>query len=134
MIPSTWKAENKLRLLSLPAHNGDSQHQISAVGHAHIDTAWLWPLAETMRKCVRTFSTAVRYMEDYPDYIFACSQAQQYEWMKDQHPGLYEQIKTKVKAGRFIPTGGSWVEPDTNVPCGGIARPPVPLWTTILPS
>jgi alpha-mannosidase len=116
--PTTWHAGKQIAGDFFAAHNGDSQHQLSAVGHAHIDTAWLWPLAETMRKCVRTFSTAVRYMEDYPDYIFACSQAQQYEWMKDYHPGLYEQIKTKVKEGRFIPTGGSWVEPDTNVPSG----------------
>ncbi len=116
--PSTWEAGRQIAAEFFAAHNGESQHQLSAVGHAHIDTAWLWPLAETMRKCVRTFSTAVRYMEDYPDYIFACSQAQQYEWMKEQHPGLYEKMKTKVEEGRFIPTGGSWVEPDTNVPSG----------------
>jgi alpha-mannosidase len=116
--PSTWEEGRKIAADFYASHNGDSQHHLSAVGHAHIDTAWLWPLAETMRKCVRTFSTAVRYMEDYPDYIFACSQAQQYEWMKEQQPGLYEKIKAKVAEGRFIPTGGSWVEPDTNIPSG----------------
>jgi len=116
--PATWEAGRQIAAEFFAAHTGDSEHQLSAVGHAHIDTAWLWPLAETMRKCVRTFSTAVRYMEDYPDYIFACSQAQQYEWMKEQHPGLYEKIKAKVEEGRFIPTGGAWVEPDTNVPSG----------------
>lgn len=116
--PTTWETGKQIAAGFFSAHNGDSQHQLSAVGHAHIDTAWLWPLAETKRKCVRTFSTAVRYMEDYPDYIFACSQAQQFEWMKELHPGLYDKIKTKVQEGRFIPTGGSWVEPDTNVPSG----------------
>ncbi len=115
---TTWETGRQIAAEFFAAQNGDSQHQLSAVGHAHIDTAWLWPLAETVRKCVRTFSTAVRYMDDYPNYIFACSQAQQYEWMKDHHPGLYQQIKAKVEAGRFIPTGGSWVEPDTNVPSG----------------
>lgn len=116
--PTTWDAARQIAAQFFAAHNGDSQHAISAVGHAHIDTAWLWPLAETMRKCVRTFSTALRYMEDYPQYIFACSQAQQYEWMKDQHPDLYERIKTRAGEGRFVPTGGSWVEPDTNLPSG----------------
>ena len=116
--PATWKIGKEITADFFSAHNGGSQHQISAVGHAHIDTAWLWPLAETMRKCVRTFSTAVEYMEDYPEYIFACSQAQQYEWMKDQYPGLYAKIRRKVEEGRFIPTGGSWVEPDTNIPSG----------------
>lgn len=116
--PTTWQAGKEIAADFFAAQNGDSQHQLSAIGHAHIDTAWLWPLAETQRKCVRTFSTALRYMEDHPDYIFVCSQAQQYEWMKDLVPGLYEEIKNKVKEGRFIPAGGAWVEPDTNLPSG----------------
>ena len=115
---STWKAARQLAAGFYAARNGDGQFNLSAVGHAHIDTAWLWPLAETRRKCIRTFSSALRYMEDYPDYKFACSQAQQYEWIKEMQPVLYEQIKEKVKDGRFIPAGGSWVEPDCNIPSG----------------
>jgi alpha-mannosidase len=99
-------------------HNADYAHEIVAVGHAHIDTAWLWPLAETYRKTVRTFSTAVRYMDEYPDYVFACSQAQQYAWIKERNPELYARIRAKVAAGQFVPTGGSWVEPDLNIPSG----------------
>lgn len=116
--PGTWKAARAIAARFLAAHNGDGQFNLSAVGHAHIDTAWLWPLAETRRKCIRTFSSALRYMEDYPDYKFACSQAQQYEWIKEMQPELYERIKEKVKEGRFIPAGGSWVEPDCNIPSG----------------
>jgi alpha-mannosidase len=67
-------------------HNGTHAHEIAAVGHAHIDTAWLWPLAETYRKVLRTFSTAFAYMDEYPEYRFACSQAQQYSWVKDHNP------------------------------------------------
>lgn len=115
---ATWPAAREIAARFFAAHNGDGQHNLSAVGHAHIDTAWLWPLAETRRKCIRTFTTAVRYMADYPDYRFACSQAQQYAWIKDQTPGLYEQIKTRVAEGRFIPAGGSWVEMDCNIPTG----------------
>ncbi len=115
---NTWPAARKVAAEYLSARNGDGQMNLSAIGHAHIDTAWLWPLAETRRKCTRTFSTAVRYMEDYPEYKFACSQAQQLEWTKEMHPDLFEQIKEKVKAGQFIPVGGSWVEPDCNLPSG----------------
>jgi alpha-mannosidase len=115
---ATWAAGRAIAAEFLKARNGDGQHHLSAVGHAHIDTAWLWPLAETKRKCARTFASAVLYMEDYPDYKFACSQAQQYEWMKELYPGLYRKIKARVKEGRFVPAGGTWVEPDCNIPSG----------------
>lgn len=115
---STWPATRKLARQFLAARNGDGQHNISAIGHAHIDTAWLWPLAETVRKCYRTFATAVRYMDEYPEYKFVCSQAQQYAWMKEQQPALYAKIKRKVAAGRFVPAGGTWIEPDCNIPSG----------------
>jgi alpha-mannosidase len=116
--PSTWPAARAIAANFFSDQNGGGQHNVSAVGHAHIDTAWLWPLAETRRKCVRTFSTALQYMDEYPDYKFACSQAQQYEWMKESHPGLYERIKQKIQTGQFIPAGGTWVEPDCNIPSG----------------
>lgn len=116
--PATWPAARKLARQFLAARNGDGQHNVSAIGHAHIDTAWLWPLAETVRKCYRTFATAVRYMDQYPEYKFVCSQAQQYAWMKAQQPALYAKIKRKVAEGRFIPAGGTWIEPDCNIPSG----------------
>jgi alpha-mannosidase len=115
---SSWKAVRKVAAEYLADKTGSGQLNLSAIGHAHIDTAWLWPLAETRRKCTRTFSTALRYMDDYPEYKFAVSQAQQYEWMKEMHPDLYEEIKQKIKAGQFVPVGGSWVEPDCNLPSG----------------
>jgi alpha-mannosidase len=99
-------------------HNAEHVHEIAAIGHAHIDTAWLWPLAETYRKTQRTFSTAVRYMDEYPEYKFACSQAQQYAWVKERDPELYARIRAKVESGQFVPAGGSWVEPDLNIPSG----------------
>lgn len=95
-----------------------ARHRVSAVGHAHLDTAWLWPLRETVRKCARTFSTAVRLMVEYPEYRFACSQAVQLHWMKDTYPDLWEAIREQVAAGRFVPTGCMWVEPDCNLPSG----------------
>lgn len=98
--------------------NGTYVHELYAIGHAHIDTAWLWPLAETYRKTLRTFSTAVRYMDEYPRYRFACSQAQQYAWVKERNPDLWSRIRAKVESGQFVPVGGTWVEPDLNIPSG----------------
>ena len=99
-------------------HNGTRAHEIAAIGHAHIDTAWLWPLAETYRKLVRTFSSQTRYMDEYPEFRFACSQAQQYAWIKERTPDLWGRIRAKVENGQFVPVGGSWVEPDCNIPSG----------------
>ena len=99
-------------------HNGDTAHTVSAVGHAHIDTAWLWPLRETIRKCARTFSTALDYMEKYPEYVFVCSQAQQYAWMKAYYPGIWEGIKKAVRRGQWEPVGSMWVETDCNLVSG----------------
>jgi len=102
----------------LARHNGDSAHRISAIGHAHIDTAWLWPLRETIRKCARTFSTALAYMEEYPDYVFACSQPQQYAWMKAFYPSIFEGIKKAIKRGQWEAIGSMWIEADCNLAGG----------------
>ncbi|HEX6499101.1 MAG TPA: glycoside hydrolase family 38 C-terminal domain-containing protein [Micromonosporaceae bacterium] len=95
-----------------------SAHRVSAVGHAHIDSAWLWPVRETVRKCSRTFSNVVALADEYPEFVFACSSAQQYAWMREHHPKVYRRIADKVRAGQFIPVGGMWVESDTNMPGG----------------
>ncbi|MGI4787527.1 MAG: alpha-mannosidase [Janthinobacterium lividum] len=102
----------------LARRGGDPALTVSAVGHAHIDLAWLWPLRETIRKGARTFSTALRMMERYPDYVFGASQPQLYQWMKDYYPSLYSQIKARVAEGRWEVQGAMWVEPDANIPSG----------------
>ena len=103
-------------MLARPAHA--SAHTISSVGHAHIDSAWLWPQRETVRKCVRTFSNVISLAEEYPELLFACSSAQQYKWVKDHRPELFERIRKSVSDGTFIPVGGMWVEADGNMPGG----------------
>jgi alpha-mannosidase len=95
-----------------------SAHRIVATGHAHIDSAWLWPVRETQRKCARTFANVVALMDRDPDLTFACSSAQQLAWIRDGYPQLFERIKEKVAEGRFVPVGGMWVESDTNMPGG----------------
>jgi alpha-mannosidase len=103
-------------VLAVPARS--AAHRVIATGHAHIDTAWLWPLQETVRKCTRTFASAVALMDEAPDYRFSCSQAQQYAWIADREPELFARITDKVAEGQWIPVGGMWVEPDMNLPSG----------------
>ncbi|WP_426302303.1 alpha-mannosidase [Arthrobacter sp. R-11] len=103
-------------VLASPAYA--SAHELLATGHAHIDSAWLWPVRETIRKCARTFSNVVALMDDNPDFVFSCSSAQQLAWIKEFYPELFVRIREKVKAGQFMPVGGMWVESDTNMPGG----------------
>jgi alpha-mannosidase len=100
--------------LAAPADH--AAHRVSAVGHAHIDSAWLWPLRETVRKCARTFANVLSLADRYPGLRYACSQAQQYAWMREHQPELFERIRGAVAAGVFVPAGGMWVESDTNMP------------------
>jgi len=102
----------------LGKQGGDPSLVISAIGHAHLDLAWLWPIRETKRKGARTFATALELMERYPDYIFGVSQPQLFQWMKESYPSLYEKIKRRVKQGRLEVQGAMWVEADTNIPSG----------------
>jgi alpha-mannosidase len=116
--PSTWQQAAAALADLYRCRNGSVAHEIVAVGHAHIDTAWLWPLSETYRKCVRTFATQANLIDRYPNYRFACSQAQQYAWIKEHQPDLYERITDRVGRGQWLPVGGTWIEPDCNIPSG----------------
>nr|WP_314844463.1 glycoside hydrolase family 38 C-terminal domain-containing protein [uncultured Microbacterium sp.] len=95
-----------------------SAHRISAVGHAHIDSAWLWPVRETIRKVARTTSSMTTLIEEQPDFLYGMSSAQQYAWLKEHRPEVWERVKAAVAAGRFLPLGGMWVESDTVMPSG----------------
>ncbi|KAG0012639.1 Glycoside hydrolase, 38 vacuolar alpha mannosidase [Entomortierella chlamydospora] len=93
-------------------------HRVTAVGNCHIDTAWLWPYAETRRKTARSWSTQLRLIEEYPEYVFVCSQAQQLEWLSQDYPKLFKEIQAASKKGRFQTIGATWVEMDCNLPSG----------------
>ena len=103
-------------LLSMKAN--ESAMTVYSVGHAHTDLAWLWPVRETRRKAGRTFSTALKLLDEYPEYIFGSSQPQLYQWVKEDYPVLYEKIKKAVKKGRWEVQGAMWVEPDMNITSG----------------
>jgi alpha-mannosidase len=95
-----------------------SAHRVSAVGHAHIDSAWLWPLRETVRKVARTASNVTALMDEHPEFVFAMSSAQQWAWMEEHRPDVWQRMRDKVATGQFVPVGGMWVESDTNMPGG----------------
>ncbi len=87
---------------------------VVAVGHAHIDVAWLWTLGQTRRKAARTFSNVLRLMERFPDYHFTQSQPQLYQYIHEDYPEIFEEIRQRVEEGRWELIGGSWVEQDCN--------------------
>lgn len=102
--------------LSWPALG--SALNMTAVGHAHIDVGWLWPVRESIRKAARTFASQLELMERYPDYVFGASQPQLYKFVKDNYPALFARIVQRVKEGRWELQGGMWVEPDCNLTSG----------------
>ncbi len=95
-----------------------SKVEIRCVGHTHIDVAWLWRLKHTREKCSRSFSTVLRLMEQYPEYIFLQTQPQLYEYMKEEFPEIYAKIKERVAEGRWEADGAMWVEADCNLTSG----------------
>ena len=112
-------AAEALEILEIAIAEGSpATTRCTATGHAHIDTAWLWTLDESKRKCARTFATVLRLMERNEDFTFLCSQPQQYAWMEELQPELFAQIQTRVEEGRWEAGGGMWVEPDCIIPSG----------------
>ena len=110
--------EHLKSLLELLESGFKSDSRCVTIGHAHIDTAWLWPISETKRKCLRTFATQLRNMEEWKDFRFLCSQPQQYAYVEEESPELFEEIRARVKEGRWEPFGAMWIEPDANIPSG----------------
>lgn len=97
---------------------GERIGYVGVIGHSHLDTAWQWPVRETLHKAARTFSNALRMMEFYPDYKFIQSSVLYIDWMKEHYPDIYEEIKSRTAEGRWGPNGGAWVEFDNNIPGG----------------
>ena len=101
-------------------NNGANKSSLTAyaVGHAHLDTGWLWPVKESIRKAARTFSHQIYLMEKYPEYIFGASQPQHFKFVQDYYPELFEKVKHYVHKGQFELQGAMWVEADCNLISG----------------
>ncbi len=102
-----------VRALGIPARG-----EVFAIGHSHIDVAWLWTLEQTRRKAQRTYATVMHLMRQYPHYQFAQSTPQLYAFLQEERPELFERVKAEVKNGRFQPVGPMWVESDCNLTSG----------------
>jgi alpha-mannosidase len=97
---------------------GEIRPSVNAVGHSHIDMAWMWQSHHTREKARRTFSTMLHLMRQYPDFRYVHSSPQLYQFIKQDDPELYARIKEKIVSGQWEVTGGWWVESDTNLAGG----------------
>lgn len=98
--------------------NGPTAPYVGLIGHSHMDTAWLWPLSETVKKCARTYANQMNLMEEYPEYTFVQSSAFHSDWIRVHYPELFARIQQRVAEGRYEPNGGVWVECDCNLTGG----------------
>ncbi|MGL4736490.1 MAG: alpha-mannosidase, partial [Cellulosilyticaceae bacterium] len=103
---------------ALSKHNGPSVPTVGIIGHSHMDTAWLWHVDETIKRCARTYSNQMSLMDQYPEYRFVQSSAYHGDMMRQHYPELFETMKTRVAEGRYEPNGGVWVECDCNITSG----------------
>ena len=115
--PSTrrYQAPTRSSVMGFAAAGPALDVDITAIGHTHIDVAWLWPLAQTRLKCGRSFHTVLALMEESDDYIFTQSQPQLYDYVRHDYPQLFARIQSQVARGRWEVTGGMWVEADCNL-------------------
>ena len=111
------QASENLKYL-LQCRNGDTAAQVNLIGHAHIDHAWLWPIAETHKKTARTFANMCLYAEEFPEFIFFQSQPCQLENLRSHYPVIFDKVKAAYGRGQWEPNGGMWVEADCNIPSG----------------
>ncbi|MBL4936216.1 alpha-mannosidase [Clostridium sp. YIM B02515] len=115
---SVEKANDYLRVEFYEKLCGHEDTIATCVGHTHIDVAWHWTVAQTREKVARSFSTVLKLMEEYPEYVFMSSQPQLYKFLKEDHPHVYEKIKEKVNEGTWETEGAMWLEADCNVTSG----------------
>jgi alpha-mannosidase len=116
--PDSAERCSKILRTAIANLGGDVRHALTAVGHAHLDTAWLWPLGITMKKMAHTTATQLQLIERYPEYVFVHSQASQYEWLERQYPTLFQRVKGAIQKGQWEPVGSMWVEADCNLSGG----------------
>ena len=112
------RAASALLKPELARHNGDTAPWIGLTGHSHMDTAWLWPITETEKKCARTYANQLNLMAEYPEYRFVQSSAYHAEWLRRDYPELFSRIQQAAAEGRWEPNGGVWVECDCNLTGG----------------
>ncbi|MCL2507903.1 MAG: alpha-mannosidase [Oscillospiraceae bacterium] len=91
---------------------------IHLIGNAHLDPIWLWRWQEGCSEVMQTFRSALDRLNEYDDFVFTCSSASYYRWVEEIDPDMFNEIRTRVKQGRWVPVNGWWVQPDCNIPSG----------------
>ncbi len=117
-IMASMRAASPVLKACLAKKNGDSAPEAAIIGHSHMDTAWLWHVGETIKKCCRTYSNQLNLMEQYPEYKFVQSSACHSDFIRKYYPQLFSRIQKAVADGRYEPNGGVWVECDCNITSG----------------
>ena len=115
---SVVKSNAILREFLKKTHSDESRGKVGILGASHLDTAWLWPVSETIRKSARTFSNVCALMDRYPEYVFMQSSALHLDWLRRYYPDTFERISAYIAEGRYEPNGGVWVECDCNITSG----------------
>jgi alpha-mannosidase len=93
-------------------------YTVYCVGHGHLDMNWMWSWPETVAATNDMFRTVLRLMEEYPDFHFSQSQAAMYEIVQKHNPAMLDEIRARVKEGRWEVTASHWVEGEKNVVVG----------------
>lgn len=93
-----------------------NERKVHLIGNAHLDPIWLWRWQEGCGEVLQTFRSALDRLNEYPDFVFTCSSASYYKWVEEIAPDMFEEIRKRVKEGRWVPVNGWWVQPDCNIP------------------
>ncbi len=93
-----------------------NERKVHLIGNAHLDPIWLWRWQEGCGEVLQTFRSALDRLNEYPDFVFTCSSASYYKWVEEIDPDMFEEIRKRVKEGRWVPVNGWWVQPDCNIP------------------
>ena len=92
--------------------------KVHLIGNAHLDPAWLWRWQEGFAEIKATFRSALDRMKEFPDFTFTCAGASYYQWVEENDPAMFEEVRRRVAEGRWIIAGGWWLQPDCNIPSG----------------
>jgi alpha-mannosidase len=110
LAPTVAELERLRSAAGMPPGPGVGRVQV--LGHAHLDLAWLWPVADTWRAAERTFRSALDLLERFPHLHFGHSTPALYAWFEQHRPSLFAAIEAATAAGRWEPLNGPWVETD----------------------
>ena len=91
---------------------------IYLIGNAHLDPVWLWRWQEGYSEVLATCRSALDRLSEFDDFVFTCAGAAYYNWVEESDPQMFEEIRQRVREGRWIIVGGWWIQPDCNAPSG----------------